>query len=108
MYALAHVKVAQLKEFTIDHQDTIIAKTGEALDLEKAYLFLKEQTDDFTKAHPEAQQADQLLAALLPTSFFKKELKPAAQQTNNLSLRLRLQEQERLRVLQLLALEHAA
>ncbi len=108
MYAIAHLDIDKLQEFTIPHQATIIAKTGAPLELEKAYQLLKEQTANFSKADPKAQQIDQLLVSLLPDTFFKKKQQTALKPTNELSFRLRIKEQERLRILQLIALENAA
>ncbi len=74
MYKIKEIPEKHFKEFEVPKtvQKEIIEYHGKPLDPLAAYRLLKKETKGFTKAHPQAEQADQLLHELL---FPEKEVK---------------------------------
>ena len=100
MYQIAIVKTQDLSKATVQNQDKIMEMTGRKLDPEKAFQVIKNETKGFTVDSEKAKKADRLFADFLKKNGIEMNGTP-----NKSNTKIRLQEQERSRALDLLELE---
>lgn len=85
VYQLSKIRPTQMAALTkleIKGQKELEAKFGEKLDLVKAYSFIKDQSEDFTKSDPLALEADAVFAKLLTKRGFWDSSKPVSNSAN--------------------------
>jgi hypothetical protein len=100
MYQIAKVKTEDLSKVTVKNQDKIMELTGRKLDPSKAFQVIKNETKGFTVDSEKAKKADRLFA-----DFLKKNGIEINETDHKSNTKIRLQEQERARALDLLELE---